>query len=291
MQKTAVLLMAHGTPSSLDEMPAYLTLVRGGRPPSDDLVAEMRHNYAAIGGRSPLTDITEAQAGELRTRLGPDVPVAVGMRNWSPFIKDALAGLAAAGVTRVIGIPMAPQFSTLSVQKYTDAATNTLPAGVQFEAVESYHAHPLLLEAFAERVRAARPQPGELVVFTAHSLPKRAIDAGDRYPDEVAATAKGVAERAGVARFMQAYQSAGRTPEPWIGPDLAHVIDEQSATVRRFLVVPIGFVCDHTEILFDIDVQGARIAREFATSLRRTESLNTSPLFIDMLEQIVRSRL
>jgi ferrochelatase len=271
-------------------MPAYLTLVRGGRPPSDELVAEMRHNYAAIGGRSPLTDITEAQAGELRTRLGPDVPVAVGMRNWSPFIKDALAGLVAAGVTRVIGIPMAPQFSTLSVQKYIDAATNALPTGVQFEAVESYHAHPLLLEAFADRVRAARPQPGELVVFTAHSLPQRAIDAGDRYVDEVAATARGVAERAGVARFTQAYQSAGRTPEPWIGPTLEHVIDEQSATVRRFLVVPIGFVCDHTEILFDIDVQGARIAREFATSLRRTESLNTSTLFIDLLEALVKTR-
>jgi protoporphyrin/coproporphyrin ferrochelatase len=288
MQKTGVLLMAHGTPSSVDEMPAYLTLVRGGRPPSGELVAEMRHNYAAIGGRSPLTDITEAQASALRTRLGPDVPVAVGMRNWSPFIKDALAALAAAGVTRVIGIPMAPQFSTLSVQKYIDAATSALPAGVHFETVESYHAHPLLLDAFADRVRAARPQTGELLVFTAHSLPKRAIDAGDRYPDEVAATAKGVAERAGVARFMQAYQSAGRTPEPWIGPDLGHVIDEQSATVRRFLVVPIGFVCDHTEILFDIDVLGARIAREFATSLRRTESLNTSPLFIDLLEQLVR---
>jgi len=291
MEKTGVLLMAHGTPSSIDDMPAYLTLVRGGRPPSDELIAEMRHNYAAIGGRSPLTDITEAQADALRTKLGPDTPVAVGMRNWSPFIKDALAGLAAAGVTRVIGIPMAPQFSTLSVQKYNDAAANALPAGVQFEAVESYHAHPLLLEAFADRVRAARPQPGELVMFTAHSLPKRAIDAGDRYADEVAATANGVAERAGVARFTQAYQSAGRTPEPWIGPDLAHVIDEQSATVRRFLVVPIGFVCDHTEILFDIDVQGARIAREFATSLRRTESLNTSALFIDLLEALVRARL
>src|SRR5580765_3244348 len=187
MRKTGILLMAHGTPSSLDEMPAYLTLVRGGRPPSDELVAEMRHNYAAIGGRSPLTDITEAQAGELRTRLGPGVPVAVGMRNWRPFIKEARAGLAAAGVTRVIGIPMAPQFSSLSVQKYIDAATAALPDGVAFEAVASYHAHPLLLAAFAERVRAAQPQPGELVVFTAHSLPKRVIEAGDRYADEVTA--------------------------------------------------------------------------------------------------------
>jgi len=283
--------MAHGTPSSLDEMPAYLTLVRGGRPPSDELVAEMRHNYAAIGGRSPLTAITEAQAGALRARLGADVPVAVGMRNWSPFIKDALGDLAAAGATRVIGIPMAPQFSTLSVRKYIDAATTALPAGVRFEAVESYHTHPLLLEAFADRVRAARPQPGELVVFTAHSLPTRAIEAGDRYADEVADTARGVAERARIVQFVQAYQSAGRTPEPWIGPDLGAVIDEWSATVRRFLVVPIGFVCDHTEILFDIDVQGAQIAREFATSLRRTESLNTSLLFIDLLEALVRARL
>ena len=291
MPLTGVLLMAHGTPSSMDEMPAYLTLVRGGRAPSDELVAEMRHNYEAIGGRSPLTAITEAQAEALRARLGAAVPVAVGMRNWSPFIKDALAGLAAQGVTRVIGVPMAPQFSTLSVQKYIDAATAALPDGMGFEAVESYHAHPLLLDAFAERVRAAQPQPGELVVFTAHSLPKRVIAMGDLYADEVAATARGVAERAGVARYTQAYQSAGRTPEPWIGPDLGQALDEWSATVRRFLVVPIGFVCDHTEILFDIDVQGAQTARQFATSLRRTESLNTSPLFIDMLEEIVRARL
>jgi ferrochelatase len=289
--KTGVLLMAHGTPSSLDEMPEYLTLVRGGRPPSDELVAEMRQNYTAIGGRSPLTAITEAQAAALRARLGPEMPVAVGMRNWSPFIKEALAGLAAAGVSRVIGIPMAPQFSSLSVQKYNDAATTALPQGVAFEAVPSYYAHPLLLEAFAERLRAAQPQPGELVVFTAHSLPKRVIEAGDRYADEVTATARGVAERAGVARHAQAYQSAGRTPEPWIGPDLGELIDERSATVRRFLVVPIGFVCDHTEILFDIDIQAARTAREFATSLRRTESLNTSKLFIDLLEELVRSKL
>jgi ferrochelatase len=289
MHPTGVLLMAHGTPSSLDEMPEYLRLVRGGRPASDELVAEMRHNYEAIGGRSPLTDITRAQAAALQARLGRDVPVAFGMRNWTPFIKDALAELARAGVTRVIGIPLAPQFSTLSVQKYIDAATAALPAGTTFEAVESFHAHPLLVDAFAERVRAAAPKSDELVVFTAHSLPKRVIDAGDRYADEVAATAQGVAARTGLTKYERAYQSAGRTPEPWIGPDLSELIDEQSGKgVRKFLIVPIGFVCDHTEILFDIDVQAARTAREFSTSLRRTESLNTSPTFIAMLEQLVR---
>jgi protoporphyrin/coproporphyrin ferrochelatase len=283
--------MAHGTPSSMDEMPEYLRLVRGGRAASDELVAEMRHNYEAIGGRSPLTDITQAQAEALRARLGPDIPVAVGMRNWTPFIKDALASLAAAGVTRVIGIPMAPQFSALSVQKYTDAATAALPGGVRFDPAPSFHMHPLLLDAFAERVRAAQPKPEELVIFTAHSLPVRAVESGDRYPDEVAETARGVAERAGVTRYDRAYQSAGRTPEPWIGPALDQLIDDRSVNIRKFLVVPIGFVCDHTEILFDIDVQAAQIARELSTSLRRTESLNTSPLFIAMLEDLVRSML
>ena len=283
--------MAHGTPSSLDEMPEYLTLVRGGRPPSDELVHEMRENYGAIGGRSPLTDITEAQAAALRVRLGPKIPVAVGMRNWTPFIKTALADLAAAGVSRVIAIPMAPQFSTLSVNMYLDAATAALPASMQFEAVESFHLHPLLLDAFAERVRAAQPKPDERVIFTAHALPVRVIEAGDPYADEVAATARAVAARCGIAAYDLAYQSAGRTPEPWIGPALPSVIDDRSVSIRKFLIVPIGFVCDHTEILFDIDVQAAQVAREFSTTLRRTQSLNTSPLFIAALEDLVRTRL
>jgi protoporphyrin/coproporphyrin ferrochelatase len=289
---SAVLLMAHGTPASLDEMPEYLRLVRGGRPPSAELIEEMTHNYQAIGGRSPLTDLTMAQADALRERLGADVPVAVGMRNWRPFIKDALADLARAGATRVIGVPMAPQFSTLSVQKYLDAANAALPAGVAFDAVTSFHAHPRLLEAFAERVRAAAPRHGETVVFTAHSLPVRIIEAGDVYADEVAATARGVAALAGIEQFEIAYQSAGRTPEPWIGPDLSELITARAADgAREFLVVPIGFVCDHTEVLFDIDVQAARTAREAGATLRRTESLNTSPTFISALEDIVRVRL
>jgi len=290
--KSAVLLMAHGTPASLDEMPEYLRLVRGGRPPSPELVAEMRHNYQAIGGRSPLTEITMAQGEALRRKLGADVPVNVGMRNWRPFLKDAIADLAATGVTRVVGVPMAPQFSTLSVQKYVDAATAALPDGVRLDAVRSFHSHPLLLEAFAERVRAAAPHPDELVVFTAHSLPVRVIESGDQYAAEVAATARGVAGLAGVARFEIAFQSAGRTPEPWIGPDLSEFVTSKSAEgARRFLVVPVGFVCDHTEILFDIDVQAASTARQAGASLRRTESLNTSPTFIGALEAIVRNLL
>jgi ferrochelatase len=282
--------MAHGTPASLDDMPEYLSLVRGGRPPSPELVAEMRHNYAAIGGRSPLTDITKAQARALGAKLGGSIPVAVGMRNWHPFIKDALAELVAAGADEVIGIPMAPQFSTLSVQKYVDAATAVLPAGLRFVPVRSFHDHPLLLRAFVERIREAHPHDSEEVVFTAHSLPQRVIDGGDTYAEEVAATALLVARMAGISRYAVAYQSAGRTPEPWIGPDLGeHIETRASSGARGFLVVPIGFVCDHTEILFDIDVQAASTARSCGVSLRRTESLNTSPTLVDLLEDLVRN--
>jgi ferrochelatase len=287
---TGILLMAHGTPSSLDDMPEYLRLVRGGRPPSPELIAEMRHNYEAIGGRSPLTEKTLAQADALRARLGAGVPVAVGMRNWHPFIKDAIADLSAAGADRIIGIPLAPQFSTLSVQKYTEAARAALPAGARFEPVPSFATHPLLVQAFAERLLDAQPQAHEEIVFTAHSLPTRVLEAGDPYAEEVAATARAVAARAGVGQYTVAYQSAGRTPEPWVGPDLSDLIVERAAQGRHhFLAVPIGFVCDHTEILFDIDVQAANAARACGATLRRTDSLNTSPTFIAMLEDLVRA--
>jgi ferrochelatase len=289
---TGVLLMAHGTPSSLDEMPEYLTLVRGGRPPSPDLVAEMRHNYQSIGGRSPLTDLTLAQGDALRSRLGPDVPVAVGMRNWHPFIRNALAELAATGATRIVGIPLAPQFSTLSVGKYFDAARAALPDGLELVPVESFHVHPLLIEAFAQRLAQAAPRDGETIVFTAHSLPVRVIDAGDSYASQVAGTAAAVAERAGIDGYVVAYQSAGRTPEPWIGPDVSELVAERAGTgAKAFLVVPIGFVCDHTEILFDIDVQAKASAERAGATLRRTESLNSSPAFVSMLEDLVRRSL
>src|SRR3954468_21734931 len=170
--------MAHGTPSSMDEMPEYLRLVRGGRAPSEELVQEMRHNYGAIGGRSPLTDLTLAQAAALRARLGDDIPVAVGMRNGTPFVKDAIGDLAAQGVSRIVGIPLAPQFSTLSIAKYFDAADAALPPGLTLEKFSAapapalplglpperagaYHNHPLLTAALAGPPREAQPQPDE----------------------------------------------------------------------------------------------------------------------------------
>src|SRR5687767_10221596 len=165
----AVVLLAHGTPESLDQMPEYLARVRGGRPPSPELVAEMTSNYRAIGGRSPLTDITRAQAEALQQELGDGTPVYVGMRNWHPYIADAVAQAVAAGARTLVGVPLAPQFSSVSIARYRDVLRDSAPGGVEVRCVESWHDHPGLIAAFAEKVRAAGR--ADVVLFTAHSLP------------------------------------------------------------------------------------------------------------------------
>jgi ferrochelatase len=213
------------------------------------------------------------------------------MRNWRPYIADALAQAASDGVRELVAVPMAPQYSTLSVAKYGEAVEAARPPALAVRFVRSWHDHPGLLDAFAEKLQGAlgalRP---ERVLFTAHSLPRRVVDAGDPYPDEVRATARGVAERCGLGTWEQAYQSAGRTPEPWLGPSVEEALaGAASAGARRVLIAPIGFVCDHTEILFDIDVQAAQAARGLGIEVARTESLNTSPRLIAALADLVRS--
>ena len=283
----AVILLAHGTPESLDQMPEYLTRVRGGRPPSEELIAEMTGNYRAIGGRSPLTDITRAQAAALERELGDGTPVYVGMRNWAPYISEAVAEAVRAGAQEIVGVPLAPQFSTVSVARYREVLREATPPGVAVRCVESWHDHPGLIAAFAEKLRLALP--ADVVLFTAHSLPVRLIEAGDPYAREVERTAALVAEAAGVAAYERAYQSAGRTPEPWLGPSVEEALRTLHARgARSVLAVPIGFVCDHTEILFDIDVQAAGEAERLGIALRRTESLNTSPALIRTLAALVR---
>jgi ferrochelatase len=285
----AVVLLAHGTPESLDQMPEYLALVRAGRPPSPELVAEMTGNYAAIGGRSPLTDITRAQAAALALALGDGTPVFVGMRNWRPFIADAVCEAQAAGATELVALPLAPQFSSVSVAKYLDAIRAAAPS-MAIRAVSSWHDHPGLIAAFAEKVRAAAPRPGETVLFTAHSLPVRLIEGGDPYAGEVERTAALVAKAAGIDSYERAFQSAGRTPEPWLGPSVEEALRALGARgVKAVLAAPIGVVSDHTEILFDIDVQAAREAKRLGIALRRTDSLNDSPAFIAALADLVRS--
>ena len=226
----AVLLMAHGTPD-LARRDAGVPAPRARGPPAIGRTGrgDDARTTTAIGGRSPLTDITLAQGAALRraARRGR-LPVAVGMRNWRPFIADAMREHRRGGRDAIVGIPMAPQFSTLSVQKYMDSAQSALPQGVELSLRAIFHDHPLLIDAFAETVRAAAPAVDEDVVFTAHSLPARVVGAGDPYADEVAATARR-SPRGGVARYQLAYQSAGRTPEPWLGPTSAELIRERAA--------------------------------------------------------------
>jgi ferrochelatase len=292
-----VLLLAHGTPDSLDEMPEYLARVRGGRPPSPELVEEMRRNYAAIGGRSPLTDLTRAQAEALQRELGPLARVFFAMRNWRPFIADVLGEMARAGIREAAAIPMAPQYGALSVGKYRDAARAATPEGLRLRFVESWHDDPGLVEAFAERLAAAlRAAPPDLVLFTAHSIPERVDEGGDPYSEQVGRTTELVAAAAGLGppreRWEFAWQSAGRTPEPWLRPSVEDALREAADRgVRTVLVQPIGFVCDHTEVLYDIDVQARQAAAALGMTLARTESLNASPVFIRALARLARGAL
>jgi len=299
-----VLLMAHGSPNRLDEMAAYLQHVRGGRPTPQALVDDIRERYRLIGGRSPLLDLTQAQAKAVEARLHADgarVRVYVGMRHWHPFIKETVQQMVADGIQRVIAVSMAPQYSRLSVGAYQRALeTAQIELGVSLDVthVGSWHDHPLLLQAFAERVREALLQfpediRGQLhVIFTAHSLPIRILTEGDPYPCEVERTAEGVAKLVGLAAWELAYQSQGATAEPWLGPTLDEAFEKCAGRdQRQLLVAPIGFVCDHVEILYDLDILAQQAAQAKGLWLRRIASLNTSPTFVEALASVVESHL
>jgi ferrochelatase len=299
-----VLLMAHGSPDRLDEMAAYLQHVRGGRPTPQALVDDIQGRYRLIGGRSPLLDLTRAQAQAVEERLrarGAWVRVYVGMRHWHPFIKETVQQMATDGIRRVIAVSMAPQYSRLSVgayQRALDTAQTELGVSLDVTRVGSWHDHPLLLQAFAERLQEALAQcPADTrtqlhVIFTAHSLPTRILTEGDPYPREVERTAEGVAKRVGLTAWELAYQSQGATAEPWLGPTLDEVFEGSAAQGRRQLILaPIGFVCDHVEILYDLDILAQQVAQAKGVSLRRTASLNTSPTFIEALASVVERHL
>lgn len=291
----AVLMMAHGTPERLEQMEEYLTRVRGGRRPSPELLEEMTANYTAIGGRSPLTERTRSQARALETALGTPFRVFVGMRNWHPLIEEVVPRAVAEGAQQIIGLPMAPQFSTLSVAKYLDAIRDAVPSHIPLRCVRAWYDHSGLIDAFSEKVSEAIESNNRFdqYLFTAHSLPERVKDVGDpSYPAQVRATAEGVAHRLNLDAWQIAYQSAGRTPEPWLGPDLVEKLSELASDgCQRVLVIPVGFVCDHSEILFDIDIQAQEAAKKLGIELVRSGSLNSSPKLIQALADLVLSGL
>ncbi len=290
--KQAVLLLAHGAPESLDQIDQYLLNVRCGRPLPPAAVEEIRRRYAQVGG-SPLLALTRKQAAALQALLG--IPVYVGMRNWSPYIRDTIAQMLQDGITYAVVICMAPQYSTLSVGLYvqhTDEALRQANHSLGLSWVQSFHNHPLLVAAFAERIRAALGWRKLPVLFTAHSLPERVLESGDPYDREARATAQAVAAELGLSEWDFAYQSQGMTGEQWLGPTVESRIDALSAAgAREFLLAPIGFVCDHVEILYDIDIAFRKYAAQRGLRLHRPESLNDSSLFIEALAELARERL
>jgi ferrochelatase len=291
-----VLLLAHGAPERIEDVGPYLTLVRGGRPLAPELVEEIRGRYRAIGGGSPLTARTAAQAAALEQRLAADgfpLPVRFGMRNWTPTISDAMAELRAIGVTRIVAICLAPQYSRFSIGLYfrrAQEAKTQLGYNAEILWAKSYHNHPLLIEAFAARLQPLLP--AGMVLFTAHSLPEKILESADPYDSEARATARAVAERARLERWEFAYQSQGLTDEKWLGPTVESRIDEFArAGIRDLVLAPIGFVSDHVEILYDVDILFRDYAARRGIALRRPESLNDSPLYIAALADVVRQKL
>ena len=292
-----VLLMAYGTPASPDDVEGYYTHIRRGRPPTPELLADLRRRYDAIGGISPLRERTEAQRAGLAAALGDGWDVRLGMKHAAPFIEDTVAAFAADGVTELVALVLAPHYSRLSVGEYVERAREAAAAHglTVVRAVEHWWDEPAVLELLAERVRAELaelPDATKLLV-TAHSLPARVLEMGDPYPDQLRATAEALAERCGLnpwAGFTVAWQSAGRTPEPWLGPDILEVIRELGATGKAegVLVCPAGFVSDHLEVLYDLDVEAKAVAEEVGLAFARTESLNDDPRFLDALAEVVR---
>ena len=284
--KTAVVLMAYGSPGRIEDIRAYLEDIREGRPVSDEAVAELTERYRRIGGRSPLDEITERQRAALERELG--VPVHVGMKHWRPRIAEAVEASLAGGAERVVGIVLAPHYSALSIAGYRERLEAALDGRAELRFVESWHDHEPFLRVLADRVRGTDAH----VVFTAHSLPERILAMDDPYRDQLLETSRLVAERAGIERWSFAFQSASQTGEPWLGPDILEELDAlHDQGVREVLVCPVGFVSDHLEILWDLDVQARKRATELGLQLDRIESLNDDPAFVRALAELLRQAL
>jgi len=295
--KIAVLLMAYGTPRTREEIEPYHTDIRRGRAPTPEQLADLTARYEALGGTSPLAARTEAQRAGLQAALDAAAPggyqVVLGLKHAEPKVEAAVDQLAAQGFTRIVGLVLAPHYSSFSIGQYLDRATSAAqPYGIPVSGIESWATEPAFVQFIADDLRAklTTMPSGTKVLFTAHSLPERIIAAGDRYPDELVTTAQAVATVVGLGddRWSIAWQSAGRTPEPWLGPDILQVIDELAdSETPGVLVSAVGFVADHLEVLYDLDIEAARRAEARGIAFARTACVNDNPQVMAALAQRV----
>ncbi len=305
MKPVGVVVMAHGTPRSLDELPAFYTEIRRGSPPPPDLLADLERRYRAIGGTSPLNELTQAQVDGIRAALDRRAPgrfrVAVGAKFAAPRVDDAVATLGRAGVSGLVGLVLTPHFSSTSVGDYERRARTAAEAlgpadggPLALQMVEHWHLAPGFVALQAARVRdavdrlAPAARAGATVVFTAHSIPARLVDDGDPYATQVLESATAIAEASGTDRWSVAWQSAGRTGDVWLGPDVRDVIAALADSGASAVVVcPVGFVSDHLEVLYDVDIEARAVADESGIAFARTTSLNADPEFCEVLAGVV----
>ena len=301
--RTAVLLMAYGTPRTREEIEPYYTDIRRGRPPTPELLAELTARYDALGGTSPLAARTEAQRAGLQAALDAVAPgeyeVRLGLKHAEPKIETAVEQLAADGFRRIVGLVLAPHYSSYSIGQYMDRTKAAAePHGIEVTGIHSWATEPAFVDFIAADLReklAAMPENTK-VLFTAHSLPERIVAAGDPYPDELRSTAEAVAAAAGLGRWSNwaiAWQSAGRTPEPWLGPDILTVIDDLASAenhaerTQGVLVSAVGFVADHLEVLYDLDIEAAKRAADHGIAFSRTRCVNDDATVMAALAQRV----
>ncbi len=282
----AVVLMAYGSPDRLEDVPAYYADIRGGRPIRPELLEDLVERYRRLGieESNPLNEITEATRAALEAKLG--LPVLTGMRHWRPRIAEAVERALATGAETLVGLVLAPHYSRMSIEKYRRQLVEALDGRAALRFVERWGADHGFVDLLAERIA---PHRQEHVVFTAHSLPARILDDGDPYRDELLETSRLVAEKAGVDDWSFSYQSESPTGEPWLGPDILDHLNELAATdVRDVLLCPVGFVADHLEIRWDLDVEAADRAAELGIRLHRIELPNADPAFVQVLAGLVR---
>jgi ferrochelatase len=293
--RLGLIVMAYGTPGSPAEIEPYYLHIRRGRPPTPEQLADLIMRYDAIGGISPLAQRTEAQRAALEAALEAEMPgrwrVVLGQKHAAPFIEDAVAELAAEGITEAVGLVLAPHFSGFSVGEYQRRATEAgAEHGLNVHGIEHWHLEDAYLDFLTDAVAEARiGQPEQhKVLFTAHSLPERVL-VDDPYPDELEQSASAVADRLGLPDWGLAWQSAGRTPEPWRGPDILDVMRELAADAATdgVVVCAQGFTADHLEVLYDLDIEAAHLAAELGLSFSRTRSLNAESVVMSALAKQV----
>lgn len=302
---TGILVMAYGTPETIEDVEPYYTHIRGGRKPSPEQLADLVERYRRVGGQTPLYQLTLAVAEQLQARLDRDHPgayrVYLAMKHWHPFIGEVVPQIAADGIADVVGVVLAPHYSRYSLEgyrTYTEKALQTLARPFTFHFVEHWHDHPLFRALITDRIREAlRAFPPEAqghvtVLFSAHSLPEKIMRMDDPYVDQLRESAAAIARLVGLDDHRFCFQSAAPTPEPWLGPDIVDYLQTlHDEGARYVLSVPFGFVADHLEVLWDIDTEAQAKAHELGMTLRRIRMPNADPEFVEVIQAVALDRL